>query len=170
MRLLARFTVNGRPSPWSVPAIGTGRSKAGKRFRFLTSSKALRRWQGQCKGAAKAALAGRATITGPVMLRLEFTREAPEGVRPGTPWFPDVVWNDDKKRFVKVGKGAQIPDLTNLFKGTEDAIQGTIFGDDGQSCVSFASRLYGKTDGVRVSIYAIEPQDYPGEPDGQEQA
>ncbi len=170
MRLVARFTIAGRPSPWSVPAIGNAYTKTGHRYRFLTSSKALRRWQGACSRAARAALAGRATFTGPMMLKLEFTVEAPEGVKPGTPWYPDVAWDAEKKRFVKVGKGAQVPDLTNLFKGTEDAIQGSIFGDDGQACVTFASRFYGRADGVHVTVYAIEPDDYPGETDGEDEA
>jgi Holliday junction resolvase RusA-like endonuclease len=160
MRLVARVEALGVACvPWSVPEIGNGRTKTGRKFRFTTRNKALDEWQSFVRAEAGKAMKGRICL-GPVMLRIDFFRRTPPGARHGQLWQVPVTWNDDKQKFTKDGKAA--PDLVNLFKGTEDAMENVIYGNDVQTCILFSRRLYGPLDGIVAEVFEIQPGDYPG--------
>lgn len=158
MREVLKFSVDGDAVAWCTPEFGTGLTKTGRRYRFAEPNPRLKAWQELVALKAKLAMAEarlKTPFLGPTALRLEFTREAPEGISPGTPWVPDIEWSQKLQRYVKTGADHNIPDLTNLFKGTEDALQDVIFGNDGQSCFTWASRLYGTKSGVTVTLYEL---------------
>jgi Holliday junction resolvase RusA-like endonuclease len=54
-----------------------------------------------------------------------------------------------------------VPDLVNLFKGTEDALARVVIGNDAQVVAIQTARLYGPQDGVRVRAYALDAGDRP---------
>ncbi len=158
MREVCRFTVTGDPAAWCTPEFGTGMTKTGRRYRFAECNPRLKSWQELVAMIARQAMATaqrQSPILGPTGLRLDFTKKAPEGVDVGTPWVPEVTWSTKLHRWVKVGPAHNVPDLTNLFKGTEDALQEILFGNDAQACFTWASRLYAAESGVTVTLYAM---------------
>ncbi len=158
MREVCKFTVPGDPAAWSTPEFGTGWTKTGRRYRFAESNDKLKSWQELVALYARQAMAQvqcKEPILGPTGLRLDFTQKPPDGIDIGTPWVPEVKWSPKVHRWVKVGLAHNVPDLTNLFKGTEDALQDIVFGNDGQNCFTWASRLYAAAPGVTVTLYAM---------------
>ncbi len=161
MKLLAKFSVMGLACcPWSPPQVFMKTTRDGRRFKSAAKNKNLEAWQGYVRLHARDARPDGETWTGPVFVRLEFFKKAPKDARVNSLWFNGVKWDETKRQFVKAGK--PVPDLDNLFKGTQDALEGEIFGNDVQSCIINASRRYGEKDGVRVTVYAIEPSDEAG--------
>ncbi|MBX6312053.1 MAG: RusA family crossover junction endodeoxyribonuclease [Isosphaeraceae bacterium] len=162
MRLICAFDVRGPLVPWSVPDIGV-RRVGNKSWRFTKKNAPLEAWQAVVREAAVRAMAGVGPVTEPVFVRLVFTKRAPEGKRPGQLWYAKVVRNKSGK-YVTVGKERKgLGDTLNYFKGTEDALQSVIYGNDSLTCLISSARLYGRFDGVSVSVYEIEPGDFPGE-------
>jgi Holliday junction resolvase RusA-like endonuclease len=172
MKLLVSFKAIGVPPvPWSVPNIGVA-NRGGKRVRFARRGKKscvalgkanLEDWQRLVATNAKEAMdaAGLSIQTGPLCVSMKFLRQTPEGRRDGELWTVPVKWDEAKEKFVKQGRSE--PDVTNLFKGTEDALHGVVFGDDCQDRMISARTCYGRFDGVEVRVYAIEPGDFPGD-------
>lgn len=175
MKKLVAFAVWGyQPCPWSVPFIGRhGGSYHAKKSRPHAGVLNLPDWQGAVANAAKEAMAGAGVelTTAPTKTHIEFFQATPPGRRHGEIWNIAVEWNPDKKDrrgskgkkvggWVKVGKSQ--PDILNLFKGTEDAIENVTYGNDVQNSIISSSRFYGPSPGVRVTIYEIEPDDFPG--------
>jgi Holliday junction resolvase RusA-like endonuclease len=154
MRLVTRFEVFGRCVPWSMPDPVI--TKGGKR-KFVLKDPALTAWQEHVADAARVAMFAEPIVLGPVMLSIEFYRATPYGSTPGDWWSVNV--EERGGRFVKPGRPQ--PDLTNLLKGTEDAIAGVVFGNDAQVCEIRTTRVYGPQDGVRITVHALEPGDRP---------
>jgi Holliday junction resolvase RusA-like endonuclease len=155
MRLVAQFEVFGRCVPWSMPEVGV----RGGRPRFCRKDPALIAWQARIVDAARTAMDAAPVELGPVMLDIEFYRETPLGKQHGDWWDVRVEHAPSKGKHTK--RGQMSPDLTNLLKGTEDAIEEVVIGNDAQTCRIVAGRLYGPQDGVRVTAYALEPGDRP---------
>ena len=155
MKLVTQFEVFGRCVPWSIPDIAI--TKRGKP-RFVLKDPALKAWQGHVAGEAKAAMSEAPAVLGPVMLDIEFYRETPPGKTHGD-WWDVRVEKAEGQRHIK--RGLPQPDLVNLFKGTEDALEGIVFGNDAQTCSIRTARLYGPKAGVRVTAYVLEPGDRP---------
>lgn len=168
MRKLVTFAVWGYDAcPWSVPYIGrNGGSFQKKKSRPAEGILNLPDWQKVVKAAAVKAMteANAEIILGPTKTHIEFFKQTPPGHRDGEIWTIGVEWNPEaakgKGAWVKVGKSQ--PDILNLFKGTEDAIENVTYGNDVQTAIISSSRWYGPRPGVRVTVYAIEPGDYPG--------
>lgn len=175
MRKIVQFCVWGYEAcPWSVPFIGrNGGSFQTKKSRPVAGILNLPDWQTAVRNAAKEAMeaAGSSLVVGPVKTHIEFFTVTPPGRRHGELWTVGVKWNPDAKRKGSKVKGAWVkmgrsqPDILNLFKGTEDAIENISYGNDVQTSIISSSRWYGPRAGVRVTVYAIEPGDYPGEGD-----
>jgi hypothetical protein len=161
--------------PWSVPDIGNTTTKSGKKVRFARRKKkdnmdrgrlSLESWQRFVRDAAEAAMAAVSMPVGPIRLYIEFFARTPRGHRHGELWNAPVRWNDANGEFTKVQpRGKPEADLVNLFKGTEDAIAGVVFANDCQTRMLSAITLFGPHAGVRATVYAIEPSDYPGQGD-----
>jgi Holliday junction resolvase RusA-like endonuclease len=168
MRKLVKFEVWGYEAcPWSVPFIGRhGGSFQTKKSRPYAGVLNLPDWQAVVRTAAEKAMgeANEEMVTGPTKTHIEFFRKTPPGHRHGEIWTVGVEWNPDaakgKGAWVKVGNVQ--PDILNLFKGTEDAIENVTYANDVQTAIISSSRWYGPMSGVRVTVYLIEPGDYPG--------
>jgi Holliday junction resolvase RusA-like endonuclease len=158
MREVLKFVVEGDPTAWCTPTFGTRLTKTGRKYRFAEKNPRLQTWQELVNLRARQAMSElkkKAPLLGPTGLRLDFTRQAPSEEAIGKPWVPEIGWSQNLQRWVKVGAGHNVPDLTNLFKGTEDALQEVCFGNDGQACFTWASRLYAATSGVTVTLYEL---------------
>jgi Holliday junction resolvase RusA-like endonuclease len=171
MRRLATIEAFGVDvTPWSVPDIGNTVTKTGKRVRFAKRGKktnidrgsvSLEHWQGFVRGAAKQEWLTD-PYTGPAFLEIEFYARTPPGRRHGELWNVPVKRNDEGGYSKSQPRGKPEPDLTNMFKGTEDAICDVILANDVQTRMVSAVTLYGRAPGVRVTVYAIDPEDFPG--------
>lgn len=91
--------------------------------------KHLLKWQSTVKRQARLAMGQRSPYGGPVRLVMAFTLRR----RPGA-----------------------YPDVANLIKGTEDALQGSVIVNDRQTRRIEASRTIGDNDGVVITVYAVE--------------
>lgn len=173
MKKIVQFEALGiEPVPWSVPEIGVA-NRGGKRVRFTTRSKksklalgkaSLEDWQKHVANSAREAMATIPIQTGPLKIHFEFRVHPPDGKASGQIWDVPIRWNDDKGVFTKTQpRGKPEADVVNLMKGTEDALEGIVFENDVQTRIVSASMLYGPVDGVRVFVYQIGPEDFPGE-------
>jgi hypothetical protein len=168
MRLVCRFAVVGMTAvPWTVPEIGTGTAKSGKPFRFTTRRRKCQQargtpdlvtWQGLVRAEAERAMAGLAPCIGPVRLAALFVTRTPPGSRHGECWFAGMIPRDGK--WVK--GGVTEPDLTNLVKAAEDAIEGTAYVNDYQVREHAISAAYGPEPGLWIVVSELEPADCPG--------
>jgi Holliday junction resolvase RusA-like endonuclease len=169
-------------TPWSVPNIGVNR-KGAKPVRFTTRGKksnldrgsaSLEHWQAFVKGAAREAwnfpqfhpLAStenpRPPFVGPVHLEIEFYARTPAGKRHGELWEVPLKLNKKGDWGKTQPRKKSEPDLINMFKATEDAICEVVLANDVQTRMVSAVTLYGRAPGVRVTVYAIDPEDFPG--------
>lgn len=157
-------------TPWSVPNIGVNR-KGAKPVRFTTRGKksnldrgsaSLEHWQAFVKGAAKDAWT-QPPIVGPVHLEIEFYARTPTGKKHGQLWEVPLKLNVKTGEYGKTRpRGKSEADLINMFKGTEDAICEVVLANDVQTRMVTAVTLHGRAPGVRVTVYAIDPEDFPG--------
>jgi Holliday junction resolvase RusA-like endonuclease len=172
MKKLAVIEAFGvRATPWSVPDIGNVTTRTGKRIRFARRRKksdidrgsvSLEHWQQFVCRAAREAWPNEDFYTGPVLIEFEFYTRTPEGKQHGQLWEVPVKLNKKGEWGKTQPFGMPEPDLVNMIKGTEDAIAGVIFPNDVQTRMVSAVTLYGRAPGVRVTVYAIEPEDFPG--------
>jgi Holliday junction resolvase RusA-like endonuclease len=168
MKKLVTFAVLGYEAcPWSVPFIGrNGGSFQKKKSRFAAGILNLPDWQAVVKAEAEKAMAaaGAPIQLGPTKTHIDFYTVTPPGRRHGEIWTVGVRWNPTaakgKGAWVKEGKSQ--PDILNLFKGTEDAIESVTYGNDVQTSIISSARWYAPVPGVKVTVYVIEPGDYPG--------
>ena len=157
--------------PWSVPDIGVSR-RGGKAHRFTKRTKksalhlgkaTLEQWQGFVKDAARQAMATIPTTTQSVRVHIEFYAATPPGKRHGQLWEVPLHFRSEEGDYTKSQpRGKPEADLINMFKGTEDAIEGAVVENDVQTRMVSSVALYGPMDGVRVRVYLIEPGDFPG--------
>lgn len=173
MTKVLEFSVLGFPPvPWSVPNFGSGTSKTGKRFTFSTRGKktkldefrlSLEDWQKQVGNEARIAMSKASFASlfcGPVLLQVEFIAQTPPGRKHGEIWFGGVMFNSDSGKYVK--GDSHEPDLTNLTKAVEDALEGNCICDDVQIAFHTTFKRYGPTPGIRVSLWIGLDSHYPG--------
>jgi Holliday junction resolvase RusA-like endonuclease len=174
MKVLVEFSVKGFPPvPWSVPHLGSGVSKSGKRFRFSTRRKksdpfnfspSLEDWQELVGSEARKAYDARhgpaPLLQCPVFLEIVFFAPTPPGKKHGQVWYPGVEWNEKTGKYVK--SGLHEPDLTNLTKAVEDALELKVVANDVQFVGHLAKKLYGPSAGIEARVWGIEASDYEG--------
>jgi Holliday junction resolvase RusA-like endonuclease len=150
--LIVRFFVEGYPVPWTPPRVFPAKGEKSSAFarqvaelagvkttgraRMTKKSAELIGWQRTVNTVARLAMAGKAPHGGPVRLELAFSHVSVDLKYHGNPW----------------GSGG---DITNLFKGTEDALQGVVFDNDRQVVDTAATKRYGDVDGVEVVAYRV---------------
>jgi Holliday junction resolvase RusA-like endonuclease len=153
MQLVAEFEVFGQTCvPWSMP----DRRMVGRTTKFVKDVR-LVAWQERVTASARKAMGGATAELGPVLLAIEFFKETPPGKVDGDWWEARIGRPGDP--YAKLG--GPMPDLANLFKGTEDALARVVIGNDAQVVAIQTARLYGPQCGVRVRAYAVEPGDRP---------
>jgi Holliday junction resolvase RusA-like endonuclease len=168
MKLILDMTLLGwTPVPWSVPTVGSSVTKSGRRFSFVRRDKKSDPWgdslnleDWQMLVRREGERAGIEPATSPVAVAITFVFETPPGHRHGAIVTPLVKFNHEKRAWVK--HGPRLADLTNLAKGTEDALEGVAYVNDVLIRKSTHIALYGPRPGVRVTVSVIEAGDYPG--------
>jgi len=172
MREIADFEIKGfQPAPWSVPDICV--TRAGHRFTKRRGRSNLAEgicnlldWQKLVSDAARSAMSGQNPVLGPVRVEATFYIRAPEGKPKGAFCFLPMKWNNKSLEYTKTPlKGRTLPDLTNLVKGSEDALQsqhavaamrGMVFHDDWQVVEVVAQRKWGEHGGCRIRVWLLE--------------
>ena len=176
MRHLVSFKCMGvAVVPWSVPEIGQGITKTGRKYRRVGRRKksniaagqvSLDQWQQLVRLSASDAMERIPVTIGPVKLVINFFARTPKGKKHGQLWEVPLKFNSETGEYTKSQpRGKPEADLINMFKGTEDAIQGVVMENDVQTRQIAATTLYGPLNGVEVHVYEIEPTDHPGEGD-----
>jgi Holliday junction resolvase RusA-like endonuclease len=168
------FEVFGwEPVPWTVPNIC--KTQRGQRFTHRPkktdpsrSKLSLEDWQQIVSKAAKAAMNEKGIsnlLTSQVRIDYKFFCETPEGCRSGQLWNVRIKPHKTKPgEWSKISRnGKTDPDITNLVKAVEDAIQDSVIADDCTVRCGSQVALYGSLPGVSVSVWEIEDSDYPGD-------
>ena len=132
--------------------IGKGRPRFnGKRARTPART---RRWEEYVALRARGAMgrAGRRDpLEGPIAAKMTFVFKRPERVKT-----THCLYGQDGR--VMLSAGGSYPDLSNLVKAIEDALQGLVFVDDCQICKLEAKKVYaakGEEPGVEVAVWKI---------------
>ena len=175
MKFIAEISVLGfTPVPWTVPHFGSGMSKSGKKFHFQTRTRKsrpenlspdLEHWQKLIRDEAIMAMNEdpytelKLPRSCPISLTITFVDRPLPGNQYNQIWFPGIKQNA-KGEWVKLGNHE--PDLTNLVKAVEDALQGVVYHNDFQVRMQHAEMRYGYTPGVIILVQEIEESDFPG--------
>lgn len=131
------FTVFGTPAP-------AGSKKAvpmGKRWGVIDDSKRSRPWKSQVAQVGGEAMAGRELLRGPLAVTFTFYVRRPKGhfgsrgLKPSAPAHPTTR-----------------PDVLKLARAVEDALTGTVWGDDAQIVRELLVKAYGESERVEVQI------------------
>jgi Holliday junction resolvase RusA-like endonuclease len=163
MRRIASFNISGfQPAPWAVPEICVTRT--GQRFTRRRGKSNLEEgrvnlkdWQRLVSAGAREAMAGRPPCLGPVVIKVTFYIRATEGYTVGRPCFIALRYNEASREYTKPSlKGSTLPDNTNLFKGTEDAMQGIVYQDDFQVVEEISRREWGEHGGATIEVWLTE--------------
>lgn len=153
MREVVTITARGVPAvPWSVPDVGVSR-RGGRRVRFSKKKPRLVEWQRYVAYHARQAMTRKPIVTGPLAVYITFNIASEDPEKWGLPYSIPVEWSEKHEKYVKKGT---CPDLTNLVKGTEDAIQGAAFADDVQIVFCQSVRLHARDHSAQVEIYELE--------------
>ena len=126
---MIEFTIPGDPVPFA-------RAGSSGKVRFTPKKQAS--FMNMVKIIAHQAMAGRAPLSGPVMLTVTTTYTYPQS------------WSQRKKDGTawKVSR----PDLSNLIKIIEDSMNGIVFDDDAQVVSLIARKSFGLVNETKVQV------------------
>lgn len=132
-----RFTIPG-------PAVGKGRPRFARRGKFVQTftPEKTASYESLVKLAASEAMAGRQPLYGPVSLTVAIQVT------------PPASWSRKRRSLALGGEMAPTgkPDVSNVLKAIEDALNGIAYADDAQICRIAASKRYAETPGVTVWV------------------
>lgn len=166
-REVIRFNVCGpKPVPWSAPTVVRRKNATGKTVSMAfnsdksnpnTGKLGLSDWKALVSSHAKEKMrdACRDPVTNPVCISVTFARQAKKGEEVGSLWVCGVHWNDEKLEYVK--DDVHEPDLTNLFKAVEDAMEGVVYANDVLTRNIDIKALVMGFNGVLVTVYEWVP-------------
>ncbi len=134
------FTVPGEPA-------GKGRARAARRKRKggaeyiaqITPEKTAR-YENLVALAARHAMGGHAPFAGPVRLTIAAVFTIP------------ASWSDKRRRAAEGAPVTKKPDASNVAKAIEDGMNAIVFADDSQIVELLATKRYGFTPGVAVTV------------------
>jgi Holliday junction resolvase RusA-like endonuclease len=170
MDLLLEFDVIGfEPCPWRAPEHGSGVTRTGKRYHFcriggksdIANGRVnLKKWQKIVADEASKAMSSRPAFRGPIQISMNFYYKAPEPELMGEiAWLPMKPSKKTGKLSKPTLKGRTLPDIINLFKGTEDAMKGIVFVDDVQTrAIGPSAAVFCWHSGVHVKIHSMGEQ------------
>lgn len=129
------FRVPDRPGSWHRPLPGV--SFGGRRT--MRTARRDRAWREHVALLARAAMAGRQPIDGPVRLEIDARWPSPRRTPPAWPWRPSV------------------PDADNVTKAIADALNGVAYRDDAQVVDLRVTKQYavGGDAGTSVTVTSI---------------
>lgn len=145
-----RIEVEGKPVPWSAPDVGI--SPRNHR-RYARKNPALTNWQKDVSRAAKEVCGAREPWSRLVGLRLVFRLPCTDESLEGQIVCPDFRWAEARGRLSKTG---MLPDMTNLAKAVEDALNGIVYEDDTQVRFSSGICIWSKTPGVEIDVSLVK--------------
>lgn len=131
---MTTFTIPGKPFAWKRPRFNR---KSGATFSHPDQ---------EAYFSTVASIAARHTngpIEGPVSLTIEATFAMPQS------------WSKKKRAAMDGRPHTQVPDLSNLVKAIEDALNRVVFADDRQIASGSQSKFWGHTDETRVTVEAM---------------
>ena len=131
------------PVPWSAPHVS--------RFGGAKPNVRLVAWQDKIRDAAREAFGPYGPWTGPIGLTAHFfiSRAAPKD-KYGSMAIPSFEWDEVYSRHAMTSKP---PDLTNLIKAAEDALEEIVYVNDAQVCFhDDCKSLWMSTPGVMLTI------------------
>lgn len=133
-RQIVRFLVSGKPQPWQR----VKRGKGGVAYvpEPTSAYEELVAWR------AKDAMRSQPPTRHPVLLILEFELVIPKS------------WSKTKQRDAAAGliAATKKPDVSNLQKGVEDAMNGIVYLDDSQIVGATTTKCYGRNPGVTITV------------------
>lgn len=143
MTVLA-FSLYGIPRGQGRPRATAIRGRAN-----VYKATADRKYEDSVRKAATDIMAGRDPLEGPLSLSLRFRLPIPKS------------YSKRARASMAAGEIAPTskPDLSNLVKAIEDAMNGVVFVDDSQVVRSFQTKIYAERPGVDVRVEAFQPQD-----------
>ena len=133
---LCYFLVPGTPVP--QPRVN--------RFGKVPARHPIHRWREKVEWVARQAWAGRPPIDFPVVLEIGFR-------------FPRPTFSTWKKKHAGVHQHVTRPDLSNLLKGLEDALNGVLWRDDSLVVKEILEKWiggYNAAAGTRIAAYRAE--------------
>jgi Holliday junction resolvase RusA-like endonuclease len=147
------FFVFGTPAPGgSKKLVRVGGKRSGKVI-LLDDCARNKPWRERVAWAARGAYAG-PPLACPLAVRFDFVVPRPRGhygtgrnagiVRDSAPLYPSVK-----------------PDITKLIRSSEDALTGILWIDDALIICQSATKSYGDTPGVRVSVRPMTAAEAP---------
>lgn len=125
------------------PTVPYARSGGNGRIRFTPAPQ--RNFMNLVKTAAADAMADQPLLTGPLALtlRADFVRPASWSRKKAAA----TVWRTSK------------PDISNIVKIVEDAMNGVVFADDSQIVQITAQKRYAEKPGIVVTVQTLEPEE-----------
>lgn len=131
---MIKIWVGGKPQAWQ-------RVKRGRNGQAYVP-KATKAYEELVAWRASDAMTGKAVTPNPVAMQLTFVMPIPKS------------WTKAKQRDAAAGLVAPTgrPDLSNLIKGVEDALNGIVYKDDSQIVVSQVEKRYGHQAGVEILV------------------
>lgn len=152
MTAIAAFRVAGLPVPQ-----GSSRAFARNgRAHIVSTSARLSAWRTDIATEARAAMAGRAPVTGPVRVQLDFV----PAVRPAAHFLPaNLRRMHPELRLDAPVWMASAPDADKLGRAGLDAMTGVVYADDRQVVVLHITKRWpaeGEAPGVTVTVSCEE--------------
>ncbi len=147
MKLIARVVINDVALvPWSATEVGTGRSNAGRKFRFVTRNDKFVTMKEVVARFAKVTMGPKKAYgDGPVFFDLKLVKKTDK----------EALWG--RWCYAPIGGASNIRgDLTNLIKSIEDALQKVVFVDDRLICAGRQMIVWGKIDQIIARAYILE--------------
>lgn len=140
---MIRFTIPG-------PAVPQGRPRLTTRGRYphAYDPQESRKYKLLVRIMAKSAMfeQGAAPLEGPVMLSVQEFRAIPQS------------WSRKKREAALEGSifPTTKPDMSNIVKGIEDAMNGIVWHDDSQVVITRTMKIYDETPRVEVEVREVE--------------
>ena len=140
---MIRFTIPG-------PAVPQGRPRLTTRGRYphAYDPQESRRYKLLVGMAARSAMIeqGATPLEGPVMLSVQEFRAIPQS------------WSRKKREAALEGSifPTTKPDMSNIVKGIEDAMNGIVWHDDSQVVITRTMKIYDETPRVEVEVKEVE--------------
>lgn len=134
MKLL-EFTIPGRPQAWQ-------RAGRNNRTGVTFTPKETARYENLVKHMAAQAMGPHPPLEGPLRLEVLIDLEPPRS------------WSEKRKREAVSGeiRATKKPDLSNLAKGIEDAMNGIVYRDDSQIVELVVTKDYADKPQVTVTV------------------
>lgn len=146
MRQIEVGVARGKYSPMQLLTALRNHAKQYQGFVSIYTPKETVEFEAKVSAIARAAMAGRAPLAGPVEILLELRMPIP------------VSWSKKKQVAASAGqvRATKKPDADNVLKGVKDACNGIVWVDDSQVVVITVRKLYHAEPCVVIAVREVE--------------